>query len=97
MSKPKASKAKVVREPAQVYLAPDDSDLLSRLVAQTNLAKAEILRRGIRSFAREQAAEKSPMLSFLAETGTTGWPDAVAVNHDEVLAESYKGAAKKRK
>ena len=32
-----------VREPVQVYLAPDDSALLNRLAEETGLSKAEIL------------------------------------------------------
>jgi hypothetical protein len=85
-----------VREPVQVYLAADDRDLLSRLVAETGLSKAEILRRGMRSFAREQTGT-SPMLRFLAESAKADWPDAVAERHDEVLAESYRPSAKKRR
>lgn len=85
-----------VREPVQVYLAPDDRDLLSRLAEETGLSKAEILRRGVRSFAREQAGS-SPMLRFLAETGGEGWPKAVAVDHDAALAEAYRAPARKRR
>jgi hypothetical protein len=60
-----------VREPVQVYLAPDDRDLLNRLVAETGLTKAEILRRGMRSFAREQSGT-SPMLRFISESAQGG-------------------------
>ena len=35
------------------------------------------------------------MLRFVAESTQTGWPDAVAIDHDAVLAEEYRGAAKK--
>lgn len=86
----------MVREPVQVYLAPDDSDLLQRLAEQSGLAKAEILRRGIRSYAAEHGGP-SPMLQFLATSTATGWPDAVAVDHDAVLAEAYRPARKKRR
>ena len=96
MPKRPAAPRPSVREPVQVYLAVDDRDLLSRLVAETGLSKAEILRRGIRSFAREQSGT-SPMLGLLAESATAEWPDAVAERHDEVLAESYRPSAKKRR
>ena len=86
-----------VREPVQVYLASDDSALLSRLVAETGLSKAEILRRGVRSFAREQAGDTSPMLRFVAETSAEGWPDDVAASHDDVLSDAYRGARKGRR
>ena len=91
-SRPPAS----VREPVQVYLAPDDRDLLNRLAAETGLTKAEILRRGMRSFAREQGGA-SPMLRFVAESAAGEWPEAVAEKHDEILADSYRSASKKRR
>ena len=86
----------VVREPVQVYLAADDRDLLNRLADETGLTKAEILRRGMRSFAREQSGT-SPMLRFVSESTVEGWPDAAAVDHDSVLAEAYRAPAKKRR
>jgi hypothetical protein len=86
-----------LREPVQVYLASDDSALLSRLVQDTGLSKAEILRRGVRSFAREQAADTSPMMRFLAEATPDGWPDAVAADHDAALADEYRGTRQKRR
>jgi len=85
-----------VREPVQVYLGQDDRDLLKRQVAETGLTKAEILRQGMRSFAREQGGA-SPMLRFVAESKEGEWPDAVAEGHDEVLAASYRVASKKRR
>ena len=89
--------AKGVREPVQVYLAPDERDLLNRLAAESGLSKAEVLRRGMRSFAREQSGA-SPMLAFIAEGQADTWPDTgVAARHDEILAESYRAATRKRR
>lgn len=88
-------KPKSVREPVQVYLAPDDRDLLARLAAESGLSKAEVLRRGVRSYAREQGGE-SPMLRFLAESQGGSWPRAAAADHDAVLADAYRGGRKKR-
>ena len=85
---PKRKNSSAVREPVQVYLAPDDRDLLTRLAEETGLAKAEILRRGVRSFAREQGVA-SPMLKLAMESDAEGWPDEVAKNHDTELAASY--------
>lgn len=91
---PKSPRPKALREPVQVYLAPDDRELLNRLAAESGLSKAEILRRGVRSFAREQGGE-SPMLRFIGEGGTGGWPaSGVAGNHDAELAESYRDTGK---
>ena len=84
-----------VREPVQVYLSQDDRDLLNRLVAETGLTKAEILRQGMRSFAREQDGA-SPMLRFIAESAAGDWPEVVAEKHDQVLAEAYRAARKRR-
>ena len=97
MEKPPARRPSVVREPVQVYLAPDDSDLLCRLAEETGLSKAEILRRGVRSYAREHGGVTTPMLRFLAETKAVGWPDAVAGDHDAVLAEAYRAPRRKRR
>jgi hypothetical protein len=77
-----------VREPVQVYLAADDRDLLNRLTVETGLSKAEILRRGVRSFAKEKQ-NASPMLQFLESLGDIEAPEGTAVDHDAVLAESY--------
>jgi len=88
--------AKEVREPVQVYLAPDERDLLNRLAAESGLSKAEVLRRGMRSFAREQSGV-SPMLAFIAESQAGTWPESVAARHDEILAETYRATARKRR
>ena len=96
MRKPRRASASTVREPVQVYLARDDRDLLARLVEETGLSKAEILRRGVRSFAREQRVT-SPMLGFATESDTKGWPDDVAKKHDDVLAMSYRVRPKKKR
>lgn len=80
-----------------MYLEPDDSALLNRLAEEAGLAKAEILRRGIKSFAREQQGAVAPMLRFLAESSAGPWPTAVAADHDAVLAESYRASPKKRR
>lgn len=87
----------LVREPVQVYLAPDDSALLSRLAEESGLSKAEILRRGVKSYARAQGETTAPMLRFLAESVPEGWPESVAADHDAVLADSYRAPRKKRK
>jgi hypothetical protein len=92
-----SSRSPVVREPAQVYLAPDESALLNRLAEETGLSKAEILRRGIKSYAREQGNSTAPMLRYLSETSPEGWPESVAVDHDAALADSYQAPRKKRR
>lgn len=85
-----------VREPVQVYLEADDSALLTRIAAVSGLSKAEVMRRGMRAFAREHDTE-SPMLRFTSEAGDGAWPSRVAANHDAVLAEAYLGERAKRR
>ena len=96
MRKSGRSSTSGVREPVQVYLAPDDRDLLTRLAEETGLSKAEILRRGVRSFARERGVA-SPMLKLAIESDTEGWPHAVAKDHDDVLAALYRASPKKKR
>jgi hypothetical protein len=85
-----------VREPVQVYLEADDSALLARIAAVSGLSKAEVMRRGMRAFAREQNVE-SPMLRFIAEGAGGDWPTGVAADHDAVLADAYRGHRRKHR
>ena len=96
MPKPARSPHLSVKEPVQVYLAGDDRHLLARLVEETGLSKAEILRRGVRSFAREHGVA-SPMLRFVAESDPTGWERNVAKAHDEIIAATHRTSAKKKR
>ncbi len=85
-----------VREPVQVYLEADDSALLARIAAVSGLSKAEVMRRGMRTFAREQDIE-SPMLRFAVSGADGDWPTGVATDHDGALAEAYLGHRGKRR
>lgn len=96
MSKTPTPRPRAVREPVQVYLAADDSALLRRLTHETGLSKAEILRRGMRGFARDQGSA-SPMLQFVDEGDAKGWPRLAAAGHDAILAESYRAPSRKRR
>jgi hypothetical protein len=78
----------LVREPVQVYLAGDDISLMAHLASETGLSKAEILRRGLRSFGALYGGD-SPMLLFVDSANQAGWGSDVAARHDDVLAEEY--------
>ncbi len=91
MSRHKSTR-RVVREPVQVYLAPDERKLLDSLARATGLSRAEILRRGIRSFAAAARGAASPMLAFLDEVASEEWPDGVAEGHDEFLARAHRSS-----
>lgn len=91
MPKRKSSRA-AVREPVQVYLDPDDRKLLDSLARSTGLSRAEILRRGIRSFAAAAGGASSPMLEFVEEATGQEWPRGVAEGHDEILARAHRSS-----
>jgi hypothetical protein len=78
-----------VREPIQVYLATEERAELDRLASLHRISRAEVLRRGIRSFAVESAAGQSPVFDLMAELGGRDWPPDVAADHDAHLADAY--------
>lgn len=96
MKKPATSRPLAVREPVQVYLAPEDSALLARLSEESGLSKAEVLRQGIRGMARARRGE-SPMLRFFSELGPSKLPSGSAVDHDAILADEYMGRKRRRR
>jgi hypothetical protein len=82
--------SKMVREHVQVYLAPDERKLLDSLALATGLSRAEILRRGIRSFAAATRGTANPMLALLDDLAQHDWPEGVAEQHDELLARANR-------
>ena len=91
-----------VREPVQIYVTSEERRLLDRLAAETGLPRAEVLRRGLRSFAREQPLRDSPMLRLVRELTDADWPADIGREHDRYLAEAYRDThapppAKRRK
>jgi hypothetical protein len=89
MSK-KRSKRTTVREPIQVYLTADERSELDRLAGDEGISRAEVLRRGIKSYALECAAGDSPVLDLMTELKGKDWPSDVATNHDDILADEYR-------
>ena len=78
-----------VREPIQVYLTADERALLDQAARDTGLSRAEILRRGLRSFMAHEASQAGPMLSFLDSVAGRDLPADLGECHDEHLAEAY--------
>lgn len=78
-----------VREPIQIYMAPDERRFLDTLASETGLSRAEVLRRGMRSFAAEQAGDDGPMQTFMKSMREHHWPADIATSHDEHLAKAY--------
>jgi len=77
-----------VREPLQVYLTADERRLLDRLATENGLARAEVLRQGIRLFARDRNAGVSPMLQFVERMRGGDWPADIGREHDRHLEEA---------
>ena len=78
-----------VREPIQVYLTADERALLDQAARDTGYSRAEILRRGLRSFMAHEASQAGPMLSFLDSVAGRDLPADLGECHDEHLAEAY--------
>lgn len=80
-----------VREPIQAYLDEADRALLEETARRTGLARAEIVRRGLRAFAQEALAERRPGGSLEYLIGLL--PDApadLADRHDDYLARALE-------
>ena len=86
----KKAGASRVREPIQIYIAADERRLLDWLSTDTGLSRAEILRRGLRSFAAERASEHGPMQALLLSLRAEEWPRDIASGHDDHLAGAYR-------
>jgi hypothetical protein len=92
MSK-RTSPSRVVREPVQAYLDEHDRDLLEKLVVQTGLTRAELIRRGLRRLAGEDSTEgREPGWSLGVLTGSLlDAPSDLATRHDNYLTEEKRG------
>jgi hypothetical protein len=91
----RARKPARVREPLQVYLDPDERALLDRLARGAGLSRAEILRRGLQSFAVAQGGtspqgRRSPMLEFMEWMARYDYPPDMSARHDDYLDEAYR-------
>ena len=76
-------------EPLQIYITADERRMLDALAAETGLSRAEILRRGLRTFAAERAGDTGPMHELLLSFRDASWPTDIATDHDEYLAREY--------
>jgi hypothetical protein len=76
-------------EPLQIYITADERRMLDILAAETGLSRAEILRRGLRTFAAERAGGAGPMQELLLSLREAKWPADIASDHDAHLARAY--------
>ena len=86
-----------VREPIQIYITPGERRLLDRLAEESGISRAEVLRRGLRSFAKERSTEESPMLRFIQSMQGDDWPADIGREHDRYLEEAARDAHAPRK
>ena len=81
------------REPIQVHLDAQDSTLLDELVRVTGLAKAELLRRGLRRLSADTQGDRAPGWSLDRLIGVVDDADAhasLAADHDRFLYDRPK-------
>jgi len=76
-------------EPLQIYITADERRMLDSLSGETGLSRAEILRRGLRTFAAERAGDGGPMHELLLSLRDAKWPADIATAHDQHLADAY--------
>ena len=91
--KPQGSRPpQVVKEPVQVYLDRGDRAILDRVSAEAGLSRAEVLRRGLRSFAAQER-RIGPVEQFMRKLAASEWPadtpSDLGLNHDKYLCEIY--------
>lgn len=92
---PARPKPATVREPIQVYMAPDERRLLDQMAAHTGLSRAEVLRQGLRIFAAEATGRSGPMQGFMTEMRKKPLPADIAEAHDDHLARAYTDTNRK--
>ena len=88
-------KTRNVREPLQIYMAPDERRLLDMMAEQTGLSRAEVLRQGLRRFAAEKVGSDGPVQTFMREMRGKPLPADIAEAHDEHLARAYTDSHKR--
>ena len=93
----KPSTPRRVREPVQAYLDEADRGLLEEVARRTGLSRAEVLRRGLRVFAREALADRPPGWSLDLLIGSVpDSPPDVSERHDDYLDEALQEELKRR-
>lgn len=89
--KSRQRQSKGVREPVQVYMAPEDQTRLKRLTEVLGTTKSDVLRRGLEALERQLLnPEHHPVLQIIGIAGEeTGRPAGydVAREHDRYLAD----------
>jgi Tfp pilus assembly protein FimT len=82
----------VLKKPVQVYLDQRHLNILSQLVEKLSISRAEALRRGLESLAREViSAKEDPAWQLIGLAGEEAdLPTDWSVNHDRYLVEELE-------
>lgn len=88
-------KPRNIREPLQIYMAPDERRLLDSMAEQTGLSRAEVLRQGLRKFAAEKVGTNGPVQTFMRAMRDQPLPADIAEAHDDHLARAYTDSHKR--
>jgi len=64
---------------------------LARVAKAAGISRAEVLRRGLRSYGAEQLRGKGPVLELMRSQQLEGAPRDLGELHDEHLAREYRG------
>jgi hypothetical protein len=79
----------MIRTPVQVYLDPEDRDLLDRLARRLGLSMAETLRVALRRFAAERWGEDDPLLNLAGSLDSPDVPPDLSTRHDDYAVSGY--------
>lgn len=87
----KRKKPAMIREPMQVYITNDERQLLDQVAGAEGISRAEVLRRGLRSYAAGALGMRTPMLDLVRELeeSTPSGRSSVAADPDAALDALY--------
>lgn len=98
---PRRKKPSRVSEPVQVYLDRGDRELLERVARESDISRAEALRRALRSYSRSVLKERPPGWSLDVLIGAMGddptRPTDLAERHDYYLNQAWREKAERNR
>jgi hypothetical protein len=77
----------LTRKPIQVYLRPEQLDVLRYLAARREVSIAHLVREGVDCLLANIPVEEDPLLDIIGLV--EGGPSDVSERHDDYLAEMY--------
>jgi hypothetical protein len=80
------------KKPIQIYLEPQQDDVLNLLAQKRGISKAEIIRRSLEKFFKEIPLEEDPAMGLIG-LGSSKKGD-LSVHHDQYIARYAKAQRK---